>query len=109
MWCHRAGISLYPKLANLFGLFYVPGDGRKEGYGDEILLGLARPVAEFVGLSGVLGRKAVFLNVPIQAPQEYVRHCKIRVEFGGTLEKGDSRGGCSSSRRNFKTGTERFA
>jgi hypothetical protein len=36
MGCYRAGISLYPNLADLFGLFHVPSDGGKEGCSDEI-------------------------------------------------------------------------
>src|ERR1039458_9227907 len=44
----RAGISLYPKLEGFFGLFQVPGDHLMEASCNEVLLRLARSVAEFV-------------------------------------------------------------
>jgi hypothetical protein len=51
----RAGISLYPELTALFGLFHVSGNRDVERSRDEKLLGLASSVAKFVSLSGIRG------------------------------------------------------
>src|SRR5271165_7431173 len=107
MWLRRAGISLYPKLEGFFGLFQVPGDHLMEASRDEILLGLARSVAQFVSLPGTLNIHTEFTRIVKRDAQPRVGECEIWVEFDGLLIKRNGRG-IPDSGLNLKTRTEGF-
>src|SRR5579863_811119 len=86
-----AGISLYPKLEGFFDLFHVPGDRLLEASCDEVLLRLARSVAQFESFAVTLNIHAEFARIIICKAQPCVGECKIWVEFDGLLIKRDSR------------------
>src|ERR1700693_355098 len=86
-----ARIGLYPKLAELYGRFDVPGDLLMEASCDKILLRLTGSFAQRERLSGVVGSDARFSDIVIRDAQHCVGEGKIRVEFDGTLKK---RNGC---------------
>src|SRR5277367_4886401 len=65
-WHRIARISLYPKLAGLFGLEQIFCSHDTVRGQDKILFGLAGWAAKFVGLSGVVCSGDVFLKVPIR-------------------------------------------
>src|ERR1700693_3439932 len=103
----RAGVRFYPKLEGFFGLFHVPGDHLMEASRDEVLLRLARPVAQFVRLPCTLNVLTEFTNIVKRDAQPQVGECKIWVEFDGLLIKRDSRS-IPDTKMNLKTRTEGF-
>src|SRR5271163_1237988 len=104
---HRAGISLYPKLEGLFGLFHVAGNHLMKASSDEILFRLTRSVAEFVRSSSVFGIHAGFTDTGIGEAQPGIGECEIRVEFDGVLIKRNTCG-ISNGVTNLKTRAEGF-
>src|SRR5208283_6043438 len=92
-----AGISLNPKLEGFFGLFQIPSDHLMEARRNEVFLGLARSVTQFVSLAGTLNVHTEFTNTNIRDAQPYVGECELWVECDGLLIIRNSRGVSYSS------------
>ena len=83
----RPWISLYPKLAGLYGPGDVSGNVLLVGSGDGILLRFAGPTAKLIRLSVVFDTKAVFSDIVFHDAQVGIGKREIRVQFNGMFEK----------------------